>query len=82
MNVAQRETLGLRGRYVRASPGGTIEASVVPPGLDLPIAPVTPALRAGLGLGRPYGTASTLKTYMTSAVRARFRYGWSSWCLG
>ena len=35
MNVAQRETLGSRGRHVRLSPGGTIAGSVVPPGLDM-----------------------------------------------
>jgi hypothetical protein len=43
MNVAQRGTLGSRGGYVRGSPGGTIEGSVVPPGLDMLIASPNPS---------------------------------------
>jgi len=65
MNVAQRETLGSRGRCVRRSPGGTIEASVVPAGLDMLSAPPIPALCAGLRSGRPSGTTSTLNTYVS-----------------
>jgi len=60
MNVARRETLGSRGRYVRPSPGGTVEGSVVPAGLEMLGASPTPALRAGLRSGRPCGTAGTL----------------------
>ena len=60
MNVAQRETLESCGRYVRLSPAGTVEASVVPAGLEVPVASRIPALRAGLRSGRPSGTAGTL----------------------
>jgi len=60
MNLAQRETLGSRGRYVRPSPGGTVEGSVVPSGLEMLGASPTPALRAGLRSGRPCGTTGTL----------------------
>ncbi len=60
MNIAQRETLGSRGRYVSLSPGGTIEGSVVPAGLEMDGASPTPALRAGLRSGRPSGTTGTL----------------------
>ena len=60
MNVAQRETLGSRDRYVSLNPGGMIEASVVPAGLEMLGGSPTPALRAGLRSGRPFGTTGTL----------------------
>jgi len=60
MNVAQRETLGSRGRYVSVSPGGTDQDSVVPSGLGMLGVSRTPALRAGLPSGRPSGTSGTL----------------------
>ena len=62
MNVAQRETLGSHNRHVLPSPGETVEGSVVPPGLDVLIASLNPALRAGLRSGRPSGTTGTLNT--------------------
>jgi hypothetical protein len=62
MNVAQRETLGWRGRHEGLSPVGTTEVSAVPAGLGTLIASPTPALRAGLWSGRPSGTASTRNT--------------------
>jgi len=71
MKVAPRETRGSPGRYVRLSPGGTIEGSVVPPGLDMHIASPTPALRAGLRSGRPSGTTTTLNAYGISAQHVR-----------
>jgi len=43
VNVARRETLGSRGRSVKPSPGGTIEGSVVPPGLDRLLASPDPS---------------------------------------